>query len=155
MWKRSENDMPLSELIDVLERIKTSAPGAANRNPKLGLTKTIEMLNASSAISVKGLISELESKKSSQPSRRKPAPAIRHELINKYTAGLKKAETQSIGAFETLMNQLSSDTKVRVAELKKIVQEYTGDTSTFRRKSDGFGKLRQAFDYRWKLEHRL
>lgn len=148
------NSRTVATLLDELSRIESQLPGPANRNPRSGFKATIKFLERYRSSSVDGLANSLAAAKKAASARkpRKTQP-LRSDLVARHTQALKAAGTNS-DQFSIALNAVRSDGKVRLLELKSIVREYTGDTSSFSKKDVGFGMIEQVFDQRWKLAHR-
>ena len=132
----------VSELIQSLRSIESVMPGAASRNPRAGLKKTIEFLSKHQNETVAELVGKFEFEKKSAPAKRtKSAQPLRADVVANHVDALKSAGLDN-ERFEVAFAQLKSDKKIRAAELKAIA------------KSVGFGLIERHFDHRWKLSNR-
>ena len=44
LWSQSSNGVSVHDVVETLEKLKAVLPGAATKNPKLGVSKTIDFL---------------------------------------------------------------------------------------------------------------
>ena len=144
-----------SDLLAALQAIENAVPGAVTRNPKAGLRKSIDFLSQHNGMTVASLIQSLEeSAAATAPKKKIKSEPLREDTVAAHVTELRRSQMSSVDAFERAMDTLRKDKKVRVLELKQICKEYTGDTSTVKSKADAIARIQQAFEYRWKLEHR-
>lgn len=153
LWPRSSSDLTLSDMVQALERLKEAMPGAATKNPKLGVSKTIEFLKKADSDNFEAFISQLEEKKAAAPVRKRAPATPKLDVVDEYVRLLKAADTRNT-EFESILAKLKSDRKVRLLELKHITAAYTGATATAKSKAKLFDVIEQVFDQRWKLAHR-
>jgi len=152
LLNKSDGQVKVDVLLHALIKLEGSMPGAATRNPRAALKKTISFLKAHEGKSIDALASALAEQKAKAPAR-KSAPALRKAVVEEHLNSLSRAES-SPGEFARALEQLKGDKKVRAVELAEIVKAYTGSTAKPKNKTEGFRVIEHAFDRRWKLKNR-
>lgn len=153
LWSQSSKSLSVDEVVETLERLKAAMPGATSKNPKLGVTKTIDFLKKAETASFEHLIQKLQLQKESSPVRKRAAATANPAIVEDYLQRLKQAGTKN-SEFESTVAEMKSDRKVRVIELTQIATVYTGAKPSAKSKAKLFDVLEQVFDQRWKLAHR-
>ncbi|MEM5518569.1 hypothetical protein WNY37_16545 [Henriciella sp. AS95] len=143
----------VGDLIRSLQDIEEAMPGAASKHPRLGVRKTVAFLNAHKNSSVDQLVRKLREEAATKPVRKKKPAVVRQQTVAKHVHSLKSAGS-SHSLFVDSLEQLKSDGNVRLTELKQIVAEYVGKTTTVGSKAKAYGLIEQKFDGFWKQQHR-
>lgn len=156
MWSINSNKdgrgLKTDTLLEALIKLEAAMPGAATRNPKAGLRHTIAFLKKHPGSTVDDLANQLFQSKP-PPAKKKPAVALKAAVVDEQVQALKNAES-STSAFAKALDQLKSDKRVRLVELKEIVKQYTGAPVPVKSKAAGLEIIDHNFDQRWKLKNR-
>lgn len=152
LWAQNSKQTT-EDLVAILKQIEAATPGAAARNPRLGLKNTIKFLEKQAQGDVEALIKHLSMQKQKAPPARRSPPKVRADVVQRHNQALEAAG-ENAAMFETAVEALKSDKQVRLIELKEIVASYTGTKQSVSSKPKGYGMIEQSFDRRWKLANR-
>lgn len=137
----------IKSILIALKDLESAASGPASRSPKAELRKVIKLLEGSGCNSVSEMVDELML---ASTSKAKPKPAPPNEDIVEAHLSKLKAANATPEDFDSAVDKLLSDKKVRVKlELREIANRYTGSSAAYATKKQAEEAIKRSFHSRW------